>query len=377
MKILLTSVSAGSGHVRAAEAVQAALWRSRPGVEAVHVDVMNFVTPGFRRLYTGGYNLAVNRAPALWGHFYNFWDRRPPEGEITSSLRRLQRRAASSFFRYLSNVQPDLIITTHFLVPQLLGENHSYPWLHRIPLECVITDYDLHQFWISENISRYYVAHEDLAAKMVKQGISPSRIVVSGIPVHPVFLTPVSEADVCRRLNLDPVKPTILVLAGGLGLSTLERTVRSLFRLDFPVQLLTVAGRNDRLRRRLDQLVVPPHITLVNQGYVRNMEELLSISRLVITKPGGLTVSECMAKQKPMILCNPIPGQEEHNASYLLQHGLAMKVKDPIELPLLVDQFFRDPDLRSSFQKNLASLSRPRAAFDIAETASQVLIAAA
>jgi len=370
-------VSAGSGHVRAAEAIQAAFWRSRPEVKAIHIDVMNFVSPGFHRLYAGGYSFAVNRTPALWGRLYSFWDRTPPEGGIAEWLRRAQRHHAVPFFRYLSSVRPDLILTTHFLIPQLLSQDHPYPWLRRIPLECVITDYDVHRFWISDNIARYYVAHEELAGRLAAEGVHPSRIVVSGIPVHPVFLAPVSEALVRQKLNLDPVQPVLLILAGGLGLQALEKSVQELFGLARPVQIVTVAGKNESLRERLNRLTPPPHVRLVNQGYVRNMHELLSISDLVITKPGGLTVSECVAKRRPMLLYAPIPGQEERNADFALRHQIAFRARVPGDLPILAERVLSDPLMQLRLQTNLAACAHPDAAFRIADASAHTLMAAA
>jgi processive 1,2-diacylglycerol beta-glucosyltransferase len=377
MKVLITSVSAGSGHVRAAEAIQAAYWRSQPDVKAIHIDVMNFVSPSFSRLYAGGYSFAVNRAPALWGQLYSFWDRTPPEKRIAEWMRRAQRHFSAPFFRYLSCVQPDLILTTHFLVPQLLGQDHPFPWLRRIPIECVITDYDVHQFWISDNISRYYVAHEELADRLMAHGVPSSRIAVTGIPVHPVFSSTVSDALVRQKLCLDPVKPVLLVLAGGLGLPMLEKSVEQLFRLDRPVQILTVAGKNEALRERLNRLTPPPHIRLVNQGYVRNMDELLSISDLVITKPGGLTLSECLAKRRPMLLYAPIPGQEERNSEFALRHHIGLRATAPQELPRLVEKILSDPLEKARFQVNLAACAHPDAAFRIAELSKQDSMAAA
>ena len=328
-------------------------------------------------MYAGGYSFAVNRTPALWGRIYSFWDRTPPEKGIAAWLRRAQRHYAAPFFRYLSCVQPDLILATHFLIPQLLRQDHPYPWLRRIPLGCVVTDYDVHRFWISDNIARYYVAHEELAGRLAAQGVSPSRIVVSGIPVHPVFLAPVSEALLRKKLDLDPDKPVLLVLAGGLGLPMLEKSVQELFRLNRPVQIVTVAGKNETLRERLNRLAPPSHIRLFNQGYVRNMHELLSISDLVITKPGGLTVSECLAKRRPMVLYAPIPGQEERNANFALRHHVALRASVPRDLPRLVERILSDPLEQLRFQTNLAACAHPDSAFRIAETSIQNFMAAA
>jgi processive 1,2-diacylglycerol beta-glucosyltransferase len=144
-----------------------------------------------------------------------------------------------------------------------------------------------------------------------------------------------------------------------------------------PIQIVAVAGRNETLRRKLNHLPLPPHLTLVSQGYVRNMHELLTISDLVLTKPGGLTMSECLAKRKPMLICAPIPGQEERNAAYAFKRGVALQAGESADIPTLVDQFLGDASLRERLQANLAAGARPRAAFHIAETAVQSLAAAA
>jgi processive 1,2-diacylglycerol beta-glucosyltransferase len=188
---------------------------------------------------------------------------------------------------------------------------------------------------------------------------------------------PVLESRVRQTLGLDATRPVLLVLAGGLGLPMLKKSVQTLFHLNRPVQIITVAGKNEALRRRLDKFAPPDHIRLINQGYVRNMHELLTVSDLVITKPGGLTVSECLAKRRPMLLYAPIPGQEERNADFALRHELAMRATVPQDLPAMVEQVLGNAALQQRFQANLAACSHPDAAFTIAQTSAQISMAAA
>ena len=367
MKVLITSLSAGSGHVRAAEAVLAAFRRTAPEVEVAHVDVADFVTPQFRRLYVEGYRVAVNKTPRLWGRFYHYWDGVPPEGTILPLLHRTQRACAGRFFTYLHNFRPDRILTTHFLVPQLLTTSPHMRCLNPL-VETIITDYDVHRFWISDVVSRYYLGHESMTEALMRYGVQRSSIVASGIPVHPVFSEPIAPSTIFQSLSLDAQRPVVLMLSGGLGLHELQKAVERLLTLPQPLQIISVAGKNELLRKRLSQLKVPAHMTLVNLGYVRNMQELLTISSVVITKPGGLTVSECLAKMKPMILFSPIPGQEEKNAEFLETQQAALRARSLDEIPGLVQSLLTDRPLRDTLLTNMKSCARPQAAYTIAET---------
>jgi len=365
MKVLITSLSAGSGHVRAAEAVLAACKQNSPAVEAVHVDVANFVSPNFRRLYVEGYRVAVQHAPGLWGRLYRFSDS-PSHAALTPLLYKIQRSCAHGFYNYLQRFRPDLILSTHFLIPQLISAERHHPSFGP-PVETVITDYDVHRFWISNVVTRYFVAHEGMVETLTRYGVPRNRVTVSGIPVHPTFLEKYALPRIAAELGFTLDKPVILMLAGGFGIFELQQAVQHLLDVPVPLQVITVSGKNDLLRRRLDMLKVPPGITLKNLGHVRQMPELLSISHIVMTKPGGLSVSEGLAMKKQMILYSPIPGQEEKNAEYLVGQGAAVQVQSMKELPDLVSQLLGDTTFSQRLLSNVERCSRPQAAYTIAE----------
>jgi processive 1,2-diacylglycerol beta-glucosyltransferase len=375
VKVLITSVPAGCGHVRAAEAVREALLRTAPYVEAMHVEVTDFVTPSFKKIYVDGYRVTVNRAPALWGHIYRYWDHRPPEAGLTPLLYKAQRFCSTGFYEYIDRFQPDLILTTHFLVPQLLAANPNQAC--RPAIESIITDYDVHRFWVSDNVSRYYVAHEDMKETLAGYGVPPSRVTVSGIPIHPSFSEPVSVAPLLSGLGLNREKPIILVLAGGFGLSLLKNAVEKLFTLAGGAQIVTISGKNEALRAQLGTLAPPPGVKLVHLEYVHNMHELLTISDLVITKPGGLTLSECLAKKKIMLFFAPIPGQEEKNAEFLTLRKAAAWAKSIDDLPTLAERLLTQRPVQGAILWNVERFSRPHAAFAIAESISRAACLAA
>src|SRR5262249_51812183 len=155
--------------------------------------------------------------------------------------------------------------------------------------------------------------HPDMIPSLTRYGVPEDRITASGIPVHSIFSRSAPTAPIFKQLELDPKKRVVLVLAGGLGLQSLLKAVENLFQLT-SVQLITVSGKNEALRQQLTRLQAPIGMKVVHLGFVKNMHELLSIADLVITKPGGLTVTECVVKKRPMIFFDPIPGQEEANA---------------------------------------------------------------
>ena len=366
MKILITSLSAGSGHVRAAEALLAAIKETHSTAEVVHVDVANFVTPNFRRLYVEGYRLAVMRAPNMWGHLYRFSDHSPLENVFTPLLHHIQRSCASGFYAYVERFRPDLILTTHFLIPQLLSAERHHPSFGP-PVETVITDYDVHRFWVSNVVTRYYVAHEGMAKTLSRYGIPASRVMTTGIPVLPSFLRETSVFHTRRKLNLDDQRPVFLMLSGGLGINELEGAVKRLMVQPGRKQIITVSGNNALLRSRLERLIVPSDTSLVNLGYVNNMHELLDVSHFVITKPGGLTVAECLAKKKVMVLFSPIPGQEEKNAEFLVAQGAAALVRSIRDLPAACARLISNQNLVSQILSNVESTARPQAAYLIAQ----------
>ena len=365
MKVLIASASAGLGHVKAAEALLAAFHKEHPGVRAEHLDILSLARAPFRELYAGGYGFAAGQAPALWAALYGFWDCRAPDGAWVSLLNRLQRTFAAPFLRHVADCRPDLILGTHFLVPQLFSAAAA-----SVPrIELAITDYEAHQFWLSPAVSRYYLAHDGMVEDLLQRGIPAARAAVTGIPVHPAFSEPVDREAVLKRLRLDPRQPIVLILGGGIGLSTLEDAVRRLARLTLDIQILTVAGRNSALRRRLDGLALSCANRLVNLGFVDNMHELLAISAVVVTKPGGLTVTECLARRSFIILTSPIPGQEENNARFLIRSGAALRAESVSDIPFMVERLLTTSPLRQRLQAGVRSCSRPEAAFAIARSA--------
>jgi processive 1,2-diacylglycerol beta-glucosyltransferase len=360
-KLLLLSVSAGAGHMRAAQAICAHADEYHPGVEAVHVDVMNFVSSGFRKLYTDFYIKLVNKAPALWGYLYHATNEAKPDSSREKMRRALERLNTSALLTEIARVKPDAIVCTHFLPAEILSRlirKHGFT----CPVWVQVTDFDLHRMWVHEHMAGYFAANEEVAFRMRAQGIAASAISVTGIPIMPVFGAPLERAVCAAEFGLDPLRTTILLMGGGAGLGSLDTVAASLLALDDRFQLIVLAGKNAAALEALKALALRHPGRLLPQGFTDKVERLMACADLVITKPGGLTTSECLAMGLPMIVNAPIPGQEERNADYLLEQGVAMKAFDSVTLEFRVRHLLDNPAKLADMREKARALGRADAA---------------
>ena len=365
-KILILSVSAGNGHVRAAQALEAAM-QSAPPHTAVHMDAMAHVAGGFRKVYTDWYIQLVNRAPELWSYLHQRADATPHHAPSQRLRRGIERLSTGALLREIRREKPDAVVCTHFLPAELLmrernGGRIDYPvWLQ-------ITDYDLHNMWVVPGMAGYLAATDEVAFRLRARGVPPGRIHVTGIPVMPAFSDPDVPAlshDACAtELGLDPSRPVLLMASGGAGVGDLASMVERVLLLggDSGLQVIAVAGRNAETHQKLQALAARHPGRVVAIGFTSEMHKLMAAADLVVTKPGGLTVSECVALGKPMLLISPIPGQEEHNAGFLMEEGAAWLAYDTIGLDYKVARLMADPAKLADMARRSRALGKPRAA---------------
>ena len=360
-RIAIFSVSAGSGHVRAAQALQAEAVRWYPDVEVVHVDLMEHVPKLFRTVYTETYIKMIEQHPALWGYLY---DRTDHEAQ-NSSLSRLRRAIETINTRKLKNVlrdlDPDHVICTHFLPAQLFSRRVRKGKFDK-PLWVQVTDFDVHALWIHAGVSGYFAAHEELAWRMSERGIPTGQIHVSGIPIMPAFSGKLSRSECALELGLDPSRKTLLLMSGGSGLGDGAGLAGRLLETEGDFQIVALAGRNDRLLKKLKSLASRYPGRLFPQGFTGTIERIMTASDLAITKPGGLTTSECLAVGLPMIIVSPIPGQEERNADFLLEQGAALKACDLNAVAWRVRLLLSNPERLVSMREKARLLGRPDSA---------------
>jgi processive 1,2-diacylglycerol beta-glucosyltransferase len=365
-RIAIFSVSAGSGHVRAAQALQAEAECWYPDLDVQHVDLMEHVPKLFRTVYTETYIKMIEQHPALWNYLYDRTDHEAHDSTLSRLRSAIETINTRKLKNVLNEIAPDHVICTHFLPAQLLSRRVRKGKFDK-PLWVQVTDFDLHALWIHTGVSGYCAAHDELAWRMSERGIPAERIHVTGIPIMPQFSDTMSRTDCATELGLDPSKKTLLLMSGGAGLGDSNRLAERLLEAAGDFQIVALAGRNDKLLKKLKSLASRYPERLFPLGFTSTIERIMTASDLAITKPGGLTASECLAMGLPMIIVSPIPGQEERNADFLLEQGVALKACDLNAVVWRVGLLLSDPERLVSMRENARRLGRPNAARAVLE----------
>lgn len=377
-RLLILSVSAGSGHVRAAQAIEAQARLSFPAMQVQHLDIMQCVPLAFRKIYTDWYMALASRLPEAWGWLYRKTDC-PSEGRhrpgwLDATRKLLQQICTRRMLADIAQFAPHAILCTHFLPAEILA-NHKRLGRLSCPLWVQVTDFDLHQMWVHEGISGYFVANEELAYRLQAQGVPRAHLVVAGIPVMPDFIAPLSRRACAKYFGLDPERTTILIMGGGGGIGNMAALAQRLLKLDANSQLIIMAGKNQALLTALQSMAALFPQRLLAIGFTSEVPALMACADIAITKPGGLSTSECLVMGLPMVLVNPIPGQEERNAGFLLQEGVAVRADDAATLTYRLQRLLADPLQRQSMRTRALALAKPKAATEVLQIMSQAMSA--
>ena len=366
MRILILSASVGAGHIRAAEAVEAALRLTGAPVTIENCDVLTLMAPAFRKVYRDGYFEMVKRAPRVLGWLYDATDKPFPMDRLQ---RRIERAGATAVLKKIRKYDPDIAICTHFL-PATLLDRERRKGRCRARIITVVTDFEVHGMWLAAPSDHYFVATEEARAHLESLGIAAGAITVGGIPTHPVFAEVKDRRAMRRKHGWGEDLPAILVSAGGFGAGNAGRMVESLIAAKVPAQIIAVCGRSAALKNSLEKIAARqkagalPVVKVV--GFTSEMDELMAAADLMIGKPGGLTTSESLIKGLGWVVVNPIPGQEEKNAIYLLEQGAGVWSDNLHTLAFKVRSVLEEPGRLAAMRKNALRLGRPDAGGEIA-----------
>jgi processive 1,2-diacylglycerol beta-glucosyltransferase len=274
--------------------------------------------------------------------------------------------------RFLQSEPWDLVINTHFLPAEIIAALRK-KGLFTAPQVTVTTDFETHRLWVNQPCDRYFTATEEGALYLQSWGVPAEDIVATGIPVHPVFSQPKDRDELLARHRLSGDRPVVLQLAGGFGVGPIEKLYGGLLDVEVPLQVVAVSGRNEKLRRQLEAVPCPPRHRARVLGFTKEIDELMAVADLVVSKPGGLTTSETLARGAVMVIVNPIPGQESRNSDFLLENGVAIKANNIATLSHKVTALLRDPKRLAQLRANVSRVARPRAAFEVVERSLELL----
>jgi processive 1,2-diacylglycerol beta-glucosyltransferase len=373
-RVLLLSATSGAGHVRAAQALEKA-FSARGDCLVEHIDALQYVSKLFQRIYDKAYISMVQLAPDLMGLLY---DRTDQPWQHPRRRLALDRLNTGPMIRLLKRIQPDLCVATHFLPAEIIA------WLIakrklRARNAIVVTDYDVHAMWLCQTVDRYYVAMEEAKEYLARIGVPREKLLVTGIPVDPLFATPVRRSDARKQLGLDGTATVILISAGGYGIGPIEQLVKDLLAPQRPWQIVAIAGKSEKTRKRLEGIAREagklqsgsPRLCAV--GFTTDMDKYMAAADLMVGKAGGLTTSEALARALPMALIEPIPGQEERNADHLLEAGAAIRCNNLPAAAWKIAALLDDAERLARMRDAARGLGKPAAAAHIAEDAIRLL----
>ncbi len=359
-RFLLFHITTSSGHHRASCAIERTVTQLNPAAEVVALDAFQFTSRFVRWAITRSYLSLIRHQPDVWEYLYD----NPEVHSRVHQLRTLLHRYhALKLQHLLATVRPDVIACTQAYPCGVVADFKKHHGL-TIPLVGVLTDYAPHLYWFHETVDAYVVPSEQVKQRFLLRGVESDRVKVLGIPIDPSFQEPVDRMATARRFGLDLSHPILLIMGGGGGFGRLREIVMSLDRLPPPAQVVVLCGTNRSLLAWLQSQRFRHRI--IGLSHTNDVPSLMGLATLLISKPGGLTTSEALARHVPMVIVNPIPGQEAYNARFLLSQGAAVQASAPETVRQTVRDLLENPERLDALRRRNAELAHPNASIDIA-----------
>ena len=366
---LIVTASIGAGHNRAAEAIGNEIKGRYPQAGVHIVDFMSTKTAYLNGFLKDAYLKMLRLVPDVYEFLYGFSAGRVQGLSIQSLLALAMKSDMQSLIR---RYEADVVICTHPF-PCAAAAYLKKTGQADIVLAGAITDFAVHQLWVYRQVDLYFVGNERLKRELEGRGIEAGKVFATGIPIHASFNKPCDRAALFRQFGFADNTPVLLIMGGGLGLGGVECALSSLEALRRPVQIFVVAGENQRLWANLQKRAASSKNKIQVWGFSQRIQELMAVSTLLITKPGALTVSEAMAMELPMVLNEPIPGQERENAAYVERTGAAVWVKSGEDLAAAVEALLKAPEKLSRMRESARRCKQPQAAREIVARLDELL----
>ena len=369
MNFLILSVTAGEGHNSTARAIQSEL--ERRGADCLILDTFNYISPEFAKFISEGYLLVTEKAKYAWKVGYRFAEkRRSTEWEYTpASL--IKQVAAGELADFIRTDHYDAIIFTHPF-PGIMLDIMKKKRMIDVRTVGILTDFTFHPYWEDCTVNDYVVVPDRLLLPQAhRKGFRDDQILPFGIPINPKFSDTMSKPDARRFLGIDENLTTFLIMGGSMGYGNMAENVRKIDALDVDrdFQLIVVCGNNAEMKAEIDEIAKTARHKMLVTGFVKTIPQMMDASDCIITKPGGLTTSEALAKHLPMIIANPIPGQEERNAEFLLNNGCALATSKTCPIDECIYQLLMSDVRLQAMQECIGAIAKPGSA----ETLGQFL----
>ena len=368
-KILIFYASYGGGHLSAANSIKQCIDDNFKDCETKLVDCMEYVNRPVNKITTTAYKELAKKFPWAWGEVYSH-SQKGPLAHISSASNNL---LAKKLLKLLKEYQPDIVISTHPFGSQMVSYLKRKA-LVDCKLATIMTDFAPHDQWLvgKDYVDYYFVSHEKMRQELINSNVAENTVFATGIPLSNRFLMHFDKDEIMKSMGLNPDKRVILFFGGGeFGLGR-DKTVKILNSFITHVknhQIVAIAGKNEKMKIAFDKLVVETNSESFVKvlAYTKQVPELMSISDLVVTKPGGLTTTESLASGLPIVAINPIPGQEEENAKFLEDEGVAIWLKRNDDYDKIIADLLSDEDKLHQMKVNTKLLAKKNSTRDICD----------
>ena len=367
MNFLILSVTAGEGHNSTARAISTAL--EARGADCLILDLFDYISPEFAKLISEGYLLMTEKAKYAWKFGYSLAEKRRVNEHEFTPTNVLRRMVSGELLDFIRADHYDAILFTHPF-PGILLDFMKEKRMISAPTVGILTDFTFHPYWEDCTDNDYVVVPDSLLLPQAhRKGFRDEQVLPFGIPIHPKFSETMSKADARRFLGIDEHLTTFLIMGGSMGYGNMAENVRKIDALDAgrDFQLIVVCGNNAEMKREIDEIAKKARHPMLVTGFVKTIPQMMDAADCIITKPGGLTTSEALAKHLPMIIANPIPGQEERNAEFLLNNGCAMATSKTCPIDECIYQLLKSDVRLPSMRDCISAISKPGSAETLAQ----------
>lgn len=366
-KVIIFYASYGGGHLSAARSIKENMETNYEDIDVKLIDCMEYVNKTVNKITTKAYSEMAKKAPKTWGRVY--WkSQKGPLAQISTTSNKI---LSIKLYKLLKDFEPNLIVSTHPFGSQMCAYLKKHGKLNA-KIATVMTDYAPHDQWLVFNkyVDYYFVSHDGMKKELHEKGIPNEKIFATGIPLSNKFLLKYDKPTILKSFGLSPDKKTVLFFGGGefgLGKTQTFKIFKSFVECPENIQIVAISGKNQKMKEAFENLVESLNKTdsVKILEYTNQVPELMSISDLVVTKPGGLTTTESLASGLPIVVINPIPGQEEENASYLEKNKVAIWLKKDDNVEVILKDLFSNPEKMQEMKIRARLLAKKNSTKDI------------
>ncbi len=396
MRILILSASTGGGHMRTSAAMKKYIEQNRPNDVVRVVDALEQISHLYNKTVSEGYELMVKTAPKFFGTVYNHTNK---DSTMNDLAVKIQHRFAKKLLPLMVEFRPDVIICVQAFCVDM-ASRIKLKYKMDIPIIVLITDFATHKMYVQEGIDAYVVSNQEMVDSLQQLGVDRSTVQISGIPIDPDFYHEFDKDELMKKFGLIPELPVVLLMAGSFGVKDIFKIYLNLVETEIPFQVIVITGKNKRLYDEFDYILddnsentmtsVTKEDSMEKENHIRyyignygvkptkllyfvdNIQEYMCVSDLIITKPGGLTVSESIASVLPMAIFNAFPGQEADNADYLESHNMAVKLPKKNSAKV-IHELLSNPEKLASMKNACLENNKGNSAMLIVELAEKLV----